>query len=123
MNEVEPHHRVRVDGALGMTEDRLPPWREVNPVGLQVPIPDSVIRRPHRQRVALLAPSQVADRLLVVDRVANRALEARRLELVLDQIVGHPQGTGFEIDPVVALTGEDDHRRQGARGEALADQV
>ena len=57
------------------------------------------------------------------DRVADRSLQPRSVELLLDQVVGHPERGGGEIDLVVALPGEHDHRRVGRGGERLGQQV
>ena len=109
--------------ALGMAEHRVPARREVDPAAGQVPVPQAVVGGAHRERVALLAAAKVVERLLVADRVADRALERERVELLLDEVVGDAERGRLEVDLVVALAGEDQHGRARARGERLAHEV
>ena len=59
----------------------------------------------------------------MADRVADRALERDGVELLLDQVVGDAERGRLEVDLVVALAGEHDHRRERTGGEPFADQL
>ena len=136
VHEVKPDGGIFVARALSMPEDRVPARREIDSIPAQIPIPDAVARRAHGERVALLAANQIVERPLMADRIPDRALQSGRVELLLDEVVGHPERRRFEVDRVVALPAEDDHRRAragreplsheleaGARAEAVIDQV
>ena len=122
VNEGKPGLGTILPGLLGLTEDRLPTLREVDPVAHEVPVPDAIIGRPDRQRVTLLAAGQV-DRLLVADGVANRAFQAGRVELLLDQVVRYPERAGRKVGLVGGMAGEHDHRGLRPRGKRLADEL
>jgi hypothetical protein len=112
---VKPRRRPSLAGSLGQSEDRVPARREVDPAGLQVPVPDPVVGSTGRERVAL--------GLLVADCVADRALQAGRGELLLDEEVGDPERRRLEVELVGGQPGEHDHRRRRAIGEPLAHQL
>ena len=123
VHEVKPGGWILVARALGLAQDRAPAWREVDPIAPQIPVPDAVVRGPHGERVSLLALDQVVERPLMADRISDRALQSGGLEVLLDEVVGDPEGSRLQIDLVVAGPGEDDHRRPRARRESLPHQL
>ena len=112
--------RVVVAGVLGPAEDRVPARREVDPVRSPGPSPRS--RRWRRAPPARSAPRCATgrDACWWLMRVADRALERGGVELLLDQVVGHAERGRLEVDLVVGLTGEHDHRARGRDREALS---
>ena len=126
VHEIEPDRGVAVGGDLVATrpaEDRMPARREVDRAALQAPVPDAVVGGSHGERVTLLGEGEIADGSRVRDRVADRPFQARGIELVLDQVVGHAQRRGLDVDLVGRLAGEHEHRGVLSVGEALAHEL
>ena len=66
---------------------------------------------------------QVALGPLAQDRVANRALQQRGVELAFHQIIGRPGFHGFAVHVVVAQGGQQDDRRLAAAADDGAQQL
>ena len=75
MHAAEPLAAGVAELGLGVAEHLLPARREVQAVAADVPVPQAVVGALHRQRVALLGLGEPRQRVLVRDRVAERALE------------------------------------------------
>ena len=59
----------------------------------------------------------------MADGVADRALEAGGVEILLDQVIGHAERRRLEVDLVGGLAGEHDHGGERSRREAVTDQL
>ena len=84
---MHPHEPIiggAVDLAVAAADDCLPARGEVHPPLGQVPVPDSVVRTPHGERIALLVPPELVEHRLVADRVADRPLQHRRVDSILE---------------------------------------
>ena len=136
VDEVEPGVGAVRGERVAVAEQRLPPVREVHAPCDEVPVPDPVVGGLDGDRVALLATAQIHHHLVVADRVADRPLQARRVDRALDEVVGDTELGGLEVDLVVVLSGEDDDGRRrlgvprvahevqpGAVSEAVVDEV
>jgi hypothetical protein len=122
---LQPRQLVRVHAAEPLLgEDRqlvlvvadhlLPACRVVDPVLLQVPVPQPVVGAADRQRVALLADPQRLLVVLALDGIADRPVEQRRVDVILDQIILRPLAHRPQRELQVVVAGHD-HDRYVAR--------
>ena len=58
-----------------------------------------------------------------MDRIADRALEHEGRNLILDQIIRGAHAHRFEIDFVLAVTGEQNDRRLAAGGDDFLEEI
>ena len=110
VDELEPRVRPVGRELVVVAQQRLPALREVHAGRRQVPVPDPVVGGAHGDGVALLAAAEIDRRLVLAEGVADRALQARRVDRPLDQVVGDAQLGGLQVDLVVVLSGEHDDR-------------
>ncbi len=118
---LEARQLVRVDAAepllgedrelvLVVPEHLLPARRVVDLVALQVPVPEPVVGAVDRQRVALLRDPQGLLVVLALDGIADRAVEQRRVDLALDQVVLRSLAHRPQRQPGVVVPGHDHDR-------------
>ncbi len=136
VDALEPGLVGTAELSVQVAQDLLPARTEVKVVGDHVPVPDPVIGPLDRKRVAFAALAQLGQCGVVRDRVADRSLKKRRVELVLREEVGHAQLGRLQVQVrEVGLPGEHDHRgdvvaecfrdqaEAGLRTEPVVDQI
>jgi hypothetical protein len=109
MDAAQPFPARVADLVVLVAEHRLPAGREVEPVGVHVPVPQAVIGALERERVTLAGLGEPRE----LARVAHRALERVGREPAWRQDVAHP-GYGEGVVPL-----PDHYHRHAVLGESL----
>src|ERR1051326_5457317 len=123
MHARQPLLGRRADFVFLVAEHRFPSRRVVDLVRAEIPHPQPVVRAARRQRVALLAFAQCLQRAALLESVADGALEQRRVDLSLDEVVGGAGAHGREVDVAVALAREEDQRRGDAGATGVVQEL
>ena len=100
---------------LGVAEHLLPAGREVDGIGTEIPVEDTVVGALDRQGVAFFAVAEGVIGGLACNGVTDGTDQQAGVDLSFDEVVLRSFADGMGGQFVVVETGQDDHRHPRCR--------